>query len=99
MGIQSEKKENLRLFYGDDPVSISLCKGEAVKKYFKEERPDIHVLESPGNYEVCKNTLGGQSLFFSKTAVVIQNPLFLKRVIRNEKEEKEFADFLTLQPR
>ena len=95
MGIQSEKKENLRLFYGDDPVSISLCKEEAVKKYFKEERPDIHVLESPGNYEVCKNTLGGQSLFFSKTAVVIQNPLFLKRVIRNEKEEKEFADFLT----
>lgn len=96
MAVKSEKKENVRLFYGNDLVSLSLRKGELIKTYFKGEVPDTTVLESPGNYESCKNALGGQSLFFSKTAVIIQNPFFLKKTVRNEKEEKEFDDFIML---
>lgn len=96
MAVKSEKKENVRLFYGNDLVSLSLRKEELIKTYFKGEVPDTTVLESPGNYESCKNALGGQSLFFSKTAVIIQNPFFLKKTVRNEKEEKEFDDFIML---
>jgi len=96
MAVKSEKKENVRLLYGNDLVSLSLRKEELIKTYFKGEVPDTTVLESPGNYESCKNVLGGQSLFFSKTAVIIQNPFFLKKTVRNEKEEKEFDDFIML---
>lgn len=96
MAVKNEKKENIRLLYGNDLVSLSLRKEELIKTYFKGEVPDTTVLESPGNYEACKNALGGQSLFFSKTAVIIQNPFFLKKTVRNEKEEKEFDDFIML---
>lgn len=96
MAVKNEKKENIRLLYGNDLVSLSLRKEELIKTYFKGEVPDTTVLESPGNYEFCKNALGGQSLFFSKTAVIIQNPFFLKKTVRNEKEEKEFDDFIML---
>ena len=96
MAVKNEKKENVRLLYGNDLVSLSLRKEELIKTYFKGEVPDATVLESPGNYEACKNALGGQSLFFSKTAVIIQNPFFLKKTVRNEKEEKEFDDFLMI---
>lgn len=96
MAVKNEKKENVRLLYGNDLVSLSLRKEELIKTYFKGEVPDTTVLESPGNYEACKNALGGQSLFFSKTAVIIQNPFFLKKTVRNEKEEKEFDDFLMI---
>ena len=96
MAVKNEKKENVRLLYGNDLVSLSLRKEELIKTYFKGEVPDATVLESPGNYESCKNALGGQSLFFSKTAVIIQNPFFLKKTVRNEKEEKEFDDFLMI---
>ena len=96
MAVKSEKKENVRLLYGNDLVSLSLRKEELIKTYFKWEVPDTTVLESPGNYESCKNALGGQSLFFSKTAVIIQNPFFLKKTVRNEKEEKEFDAFIML---
>lgn len=96
MAVKNEKKENVRLLYGNDLVSLSLRKEELIKTYFKGEVPDTIVLESPGNYESCKNALGGQSLFFSKTAVIIQNPFFLKKTVRNEKEEKEFDDFLMI---
>lgn len=96
MAVKNEKKENVRLLYGNDLVSLSLRKEELIKTYFKGEVPDTTVLESPGNYESCKNALGGQSLFFSKTAVIIQNPFFLKKTVRNEKEEKEFDDFIML---
>lgn len=96
MAVKNEKKENIRLLYGNDLVSLSIRKEELIKTYFKGEVPDTTVLESPGNYESCKNALGGQSLFFSKTAVIIQNPFFLKKTVRNEKEEKEFDDFIML---
>ena len=96
MAVKNEKKENVRLLYGNELVSLSLRKEELIKTYFKGEVPDTTVLESPGNYESCKNALGGQSLFFSKTAVIIQNPFFLKKTVRNEKEEKEFDDFIML---
>ena len=96
MAVKNEKKEDVRLLYGNDLVSLSLRKEELIKTYFKGEVPDTTVLESPGNYESCKNALGGQSLFFSKTAVIIQNPFFLKKTVRNEKEEKEFDDFIML---
>lgn len=96
MAVKNEKKENVRLLYGNDLVSLSLRKEELIKTYFKGEVPDTTVLESPGNYESCKNALGGQSLFFSKTAVIIQNPFFLKKTVRNEKEEKEFDAFIML---
>ena len=96
MAVKNEKKENIRLLYGNDLVSLSLRKEELIKTYFKGEVPDTTVLESPGNYEACKNALGGQSLFFSKTAVIIQNPFFLKKTVRNEKEEKEFDAFIML---
>lgn len=96
MAVKNEKKENIRLLYGNDLVSLSLRKEELIKTYFKGEVPNTTVLESPGNYESCKNALGGQSLFFSKTAVIIQNPFFLKKTVRNEKEEKEFDDFLMI---
>ena len=96
MAVKNEKKENVRLLYGNDLVSLSLRKEELIKTYFKGEVPNTTVLESPGNYESCKNALGGQSLFFSKTAVIIQNPFFLKKTVRNEKEEKEFDDFLMI---
>ena len=96
MAVKNEKKENVRLLYGNDLVSLSLRKEELIKTYFKGEVPNTTVLESPGNYESCKNALGGQSLFFSKTAVIIQNPFFLKKTVRNEKEEKEFDDFIML---
>lgn len=96
MAVKNEKKENVRLLYGNDLVSLSLRKEELIKTYFKGEVPDTTVLDSPGNYESCKNALGGQSLFFSKTAVIIQNPFFLKKTVRNEKEEKEFDDFIML---
>ena len=96
MAVKNEKKENVRLLYGNDLVSLSLRKEELIKTYFKGEVPDATVLESPGNYESCKNALEGQSLFFSKTAVIIQNPFFLKKTVRNEKEEKEFDDFLMI---
>ena len=96
MAVKNEKKENIRLLYGNDLVSLSLRKEELIKTYFKGEVPDTTVLDSPGNYESCKNALGGQSLFFSKTAVIIQNPFFLKKTVRNEKEEKEFDDFIML---
>lgn len=96
MAVKNEKKENVRLLYGNDLVSLSLRKEELIKTYFKGEVPDTTVLESPGNYESYKNALGGQSLFFSKTAVIIQNPFFLKKTVRNEKEEKEFDDFIML---
>ena len=96
MAVKNEKKENVRLLYGNDLVSLSLRKEELIKTYYKGEVPNTTVLESPGNYESCKNALGGQSLFFSKTAVIIQNPFFLKKTVRNEKEEKEFDDFLMI---
>ncbi len=96
MAIKNQVKENCRILYGDDPVSISIRKEEIIREYFHGEIPDVTVLEPPGNYDYYRNYLGGQSLFSAQTAVVIQEPFFIKKAMKSAKEEKAFAEFMEL---
>ncbi len=96
MAVTGRAGENCRILYGNDRVSVSIRKEEIIKSYFKNEDPDVTVLEPPGSYAEYKNMLEGQSLFSSKMAVVIEDPFFLKRKLSNKKEETAFQDFILL---
>lgn len=94
MAVKKLNKKNCCFLYGDDVVSISLRREGLLQAYFHGNPPEPTVFEGQGTYEAYQNALDGQSLFSSDTAVIIQNPSFLKKVSKSEKEEKEQAAFL-----
>ena len=86
-------KGNIIFLYGTDEVALNIKKEEHIKSYFKENSPDVTVIEAPGSYDAYVNALEGQSLFANSSAVVIRNPFFLKKVAESKKEEKEWERF------
>lgn len=96
MSTKKLNKKNCCFIYGDDIVSLNLRKDGLLKAYFQGNPPDPVTFDGQGSYEEYRNALEGQSLFTSETAVIIQNPFFLKRAAKSEKEEKQQADFLQL---
>lgn len=65
---------NCKILYGNDSVTIGLRREEIIRDYFHGEIPEVTVLDSPGNYDLYRSYLEGQSLFAVKTAVVMENP-------------------------
>ena len=84
---------NIIFLYGTDEVALNIKKEEHIKSYFKENSPDVTVIEAPGSYDAYVNALEGQSLFANSSAVVIRNPFFLKKAAESKKEEKEWERF------
>lgn len=87
-------KKNCCFLYGDDLVSISMRREGLLQAYFRGNPPEPTIFDGQGSYEAYQNALEGQSLFSADTAVVIQNPPFLKRASKSEKEDKMQAQFL-----
>lgn len=73
------KKANCLLFYGDDPVSMSLRKEQVMAAYFHGNPPEPAIFDEAAPLEAYRAALEGQSLFQKETAVIIQNPSFLKK--------------------
>jgi len=87
---------NCKILYGNDSVTIGLRREEIIRDYFHGEIPEVTVLDSPGNYDLYRSYLEGQSLFAAKTAVVMENPFFIKRPPKDKKEENEFNGFINI---
>ena len=87
---------NCKILYGNDSVTIGLRREEIIRDYFHGEIPEVTVLDSPGNYDLYRSYLEGQSLFAVKTAVVMENPFFIKRPPKDKKEENEFNSFINI---
>lgn len=87
---------NCKILYGNDSVTIGLRREEIIRDYFHGEIPEVTVLDSPGNYDLYRSYLEGQSLFAVKTAVVMENPFFIKRPPKDKKEENEFNGFINI---
>ena len=87
---------NCKILYGNDSVTIGLRREEIIRDYFHGEIPEVTVLDSPGNYDLYRSCLEGQSLFAAKTAVVMENPFFIKRPPKDKKEENEFNGFINI---
>lgn len=94
MSVKKGEKLNVWLVCGDDPVLIAEKKRELLTRYFKGNPPGPTVFDGTGSFEAYRAALGGQSLFAAETAVVIENPAFLKRTLP-ERDEKAFDRFLT----
>lgn len=91
------KKANCLLFYGDDPVSMSLRKEQAVASYFHGKAPDPVTFGEAAPLEAYRAALEGQSLFQRETAVIIQNPSFLKKNMSAKAEAQGEAFFHLLE--
>lgn len=87
-------KKNCCFLYGDDMVSISIRREGLLQAYFHGNPPEPTVFDGEGSYEAYQNALEGQSLFSSDTAVIIQNPFFLKKASKSSAEEARQAAFL-----
>lgn len=87
------KQKNVWLVCGEDSVLVQEKKRELLTRYFKGNPPEPAVFDASGNFEEYRNALSGQSLFSAETALVIENPPFLKRALKKE-DEKPFAAFL-----
>lgn len=87
------KQKNIWLVYGEDPVLVQEKKNELLRRYFKGGGPDPVVFSGGGSFEALQAGLDGQSLFSSETAVVIENPFFLRKALKKE-DEKPYALFL-----
>lgn len=87
------KQKNVWLVCGDDAVLVQAKKNELIRRYFKEGAPDPTVFDGTGSFPEYEAALEGQSLFSSDTAVVIQNPFFLKKALKKD-NEKPYAAFL-----
>lgn len=87
---------NCKILYGNDSVTIGLRREEIIRDYFHGEIPEVTVLDSPGNYDLYRSYLEGQSLFAAKTVVVMENPFFIKRPPKDKKEENEFNGFINV---
>lgn len=90
----NEVKKNCYFLYGDDPVLLNERKSDILNTYFKGNPPEPAYFEGKGSFEEYRNALCGQSLFSSDTAVLIQNPFFLKKAVKSEKEEEQQKEFL-----
>lgn len=93
MPAQKDKKLNVWLVCGEDSVLVAERRRELVRRYFKGNPPEPTVFDGAAGYEEYRAALEGQSLFSAETAVIIENPPFLKRALP-EREEKAFARFL-----
>lgn len=87
-------KNNCYFLYGEDIVAINTRQKEILKRHFMGESFDVTTFDEKGTYEAYKSSLEGQSLFSEKTAVVINNPFFIKRKSQSDREENEFENFL-----
>lgn len=87
------KQKNVWLLCGDDAVLVSEKKNELIRRYFKGNLPDPAVFDGTEGFPAYRAALEGQSLFSPDTAVVIQNPFFLKKALRKD-DEKPYAAFL-----
>lgn len=87
------KQKNVWLLCGDDAVLAAEKKNELIRRYFKGNPPDAAVFDGTGSFPEYRAALEGQSLFSPDTAVVIQNPFFLKKALRKD-DEKPYAAFL-----
>lgn len=72
-------------------------KQELIRRYFKGNPPDPTVFDGTGSFAEYRSALEGQSLFSSDTAVVIQNPFFLKRALKKDDEKPCAAFFAGLR--
>lgn len=88
------KKQNCLLLYGNDAVSMSLRKEQALTAYFRGNPPDPITFDGAAPIEAYRAALEGQSLFQSETAVIIQNPAFLKKTV-SAKTEKALEGFFS----
>lgn len=94
MAVKKLNKKNCCFLYGDDLVSISIRREGLLQAYFQGNPPEPTIFDGQGSYEAYQNALEGQSLFSSDTAVIIQNPSFLKKASKSEKEDAQQAAFL-----
>lgn len=87
MAVKVQQK-NIWVVYGDDPVLIQEKKSELLRRYFKGNPPEAAVLDGAAGYEAYWSSMEGQSLFSSQTSVIIENPNFLKRALKEGDEPK-----------
>lgn len=86
--------ENCFVLYGDDKVQIQDKARNHIRTYFGKDAPDPVVFDGEGSYEEYKSQIEGQSLFTSNTAIIIKNPFFLGRSVRDENKFKNFINLL-----
>ncbi len=91
------KQKNVWLVCGDDAALVQAKKKELIRRYFKGNPPDPTVFDGTGSFAEYRSALEGQSLFSSDTAVVIQNPFFLKRALKKDDEKPCAAFFAGLR--
>lgn len=91
------KQKNVWLVCGDDAALVQAKKQELIRRYFKGNPPDPTVFDGTGSFAEYRSALEGQSLFSSDTAVVIQNPFFLKRALKKDDEKPCAAFFAGLR--
>lgn len=89
----SGKKNNGILFYGEDTVLINEKCKEYIHHYFGSKGPEPIVFDEEGSYEEYIHNIQGQSLFAMDVVVIMHNPFFLNKGLRNE---EEFSQFLTV---
>lgn len=87
MAVKVQQK-NIWIVYGDDSVLVQEKKQELVRRYFKSDPPEPTVFEGTGSYEAYWSSMEGQSLFSANTAVIIENPSFLKKALKQGDEPK-----------
>lgn len=87
MAVKVQQK-NIWVVYGEDPVLVQEKKNELLRRYFKERGPEPAVLGPADSLDAYRTAMEGQSLFSAETAVVIENPPFLKRALKEGDEPK-----------
>ena len=83
----SETKERLKnffLFYGDDTVLIQSECRRKIHSYFNGQEPQPVVFNGTEDYGEYIQAIRGQSLFTSETAIIINNPSFLVKAVKDE---------------
>ncbi len=85
MAVKVQQK-NIWVVYGEDPVLVQEKKQELLRRYFKGNGPEPAVLGASDSLDAYRTAMEGQSLFSAETAVIIENPSFLKRALRDGDE-------------
>lgn len=88
------KVKNCFFIFGDDTVEVHHRSRAVLKTYFQGNPPPPIVMDNGTSYKEYESQIGGQSLFASNTAVILENPFFLGRSVRDEKQFASFLDVL-----
>lgn len=77
--------KNCFLFYGNDSVLIQSECRKKIHSYFSGQEPQPVVFNGTEDYGEYIQAIRGQSLFTSDTAIIINNPSFLIKAVKDEK--------------